>query len=220
MSNFTPGITVVIPTIRPRMDSGMLDRALESVRYAGIRLAKEFGLPVKVIVAEDTEKQGAARTRHRGLMGVTTEWTAFLDDDDEMLPNHLVELYNAVRGRDIQYAWSRFRIQFPNGEIQQGPAFLGKKAFSQWDDEDPCQTTVTTLVWTGLAHHVGGFAQFDDTGAEIDGQRRGEDYEFTMRMRKAGANFHHVPQVTWVWHHHGIGEPGVSGNTSGLPERW
>lgn len=210
---YTPGVTVVIPTIQPRIDSGMLDRALESVRYAALRFQKNWNEPVTVIARPDTEKQGAARTRHAGLMAVTTEWTAFLDDDDEMLPNHLDTMRQASVEHGADYLWSRFCIQFPDGRSFDGPQFLGAKAFEQWNDDDPCQTTVTTFVRTELAQACGGFAQFDDDGEQIDGQRRGEDYEFTMRMRKAGAVFRHVPEVTWVWWHH-------SSNTSGMPHRW
>lgn len=95
-------------------------------------------------------------------------------------------------------------------ETVPGPVFLGGKAFSQWDDNDPCQTTITTLVRTDLAVAAGGFAQFDDQGELIDGNRRGEDHEFTLNCRKAGGVFRHVERVTWDWHHH-------DHNTSGLP---
>ena len=58
--------------------------------------------------------------------------------------------------------------------------------------------------------HVG-----DDGNYEIDGQRAGEDWDFTLRCRAAVPldAMRHVPEVTWLWHHH-------SNNTSGLPDRW
>jgi hypothetical protein len=223
MTTYRPGLTVVIPTIPPR--EKMLRRAMESAHVSMQRLGRElfdieYGEFHGVLgVSTDLEKLGAARTRHRGLENVDTEWTAFLDDDDEFLPGHLAALFLAQlhsrhTGREADYLWSRFRIQFPDGGVQEGPAFLGEKAFSQWNDADPCQTTITTLVRTELAMDVGGFAQFDDTGELIDGQRRGEDHEFTRRCRDLGkAEMLHVPQVTWVWHHH-------AKNTSGLPENW
>lgn len=98
----------------------------------------------------------------------------------------------------------------PRTEVIQGPVFLGEKAFSQWNDDDPCQTTITTLVRTELALAAGGFEQFTDNGSTVDGNRRGEDHEFTLRCRKAGGAFRHVPRVTWDWYHH-------SANTSGMP---
>lgn len=210
MTTYRPGITVVIPTIPPR--KAMLNRAMESVSAACDQLKQQrFSTPVELITVGDERREGAARTRHRGLMEVETAWVAFLDDDDVMLPDHLVKLYGAALtdSRCPDYLWSRFVIKYPNGSQLDGPAFLGEKAFSQWDDNDPCQTTITTLVRTELAVAAGGFLQFAE-GDLIDGQRRGEDFEFTTRCRQAGGEFLHVPHVTWEWWHWG-------GNTSGLP---
>lgn len=217
MADFAPGITVCVPSIPPR--EKMLGRALESIEVAGHRLGRDLReegvsqFKLQVALAIDDEKQGAARTRHAALLEAETEYVAFLDDDDEMLPRHLSALYFAAQEFKADYLWSRFRIQFPDGRTAEGPQFLGAKAFSQWDDANPCQTTITTLVKTELALRAGGFEQFDDTGQLFDGQRRGEDFEFTTRCRGLGGVFRHVPEVTWLWHHHGK-------NTSGMPSRW
>lgn len=242
-----PGITVVIPTIPPR--EALLRRAVDSVNGAAARMAQAYGtmVPVELCVVVDGDRRGAAKTRHRGLLEVETEWVAFLDDDDVMHPDHLIQLFGAALLFNADYVWSRFQIikedqawmpcdSKPNtpcpkniatphrlavgtGErlhleprsiTVQGPVFLGEKAFSQWDDNDPCQTTITTLVRTELARAAGGFEQFNDDGSTVDGNRRGEDHEFTLACRKAGGAFRHVPRVTWDWHHH-------SANTSGMP---
>jgi hypothetical protein len=236
------GITVVIPTIPPR--ETLLRRALDSVVGAKTRIEQDMDVLVEILVVPDIEHDGAAKTRHQGLLAVETEWVAFLDDDDVMHPDHLTQLYGAALDFGADYVWSRFQIikedhvwavcdepcelpdahhryqhsgydevlthLHPRTEVIQGPVFLGDKAFSQWDDNDPCQTTITTLVRTELARAAGGFAQFDDDGSTVDGNRRGEDHEFTLACRKAGGKFRHVPRVTWDWYHH-------SANTSGLP---
>lgn len=204
-----PGITVVVPTIPVR--PVMLERATASVFGAHMEMLRHFGdeVPVTLNTCIDFDRQGAPATRHRGLLDVRTEWVAFLDDDDAMHPDHLVELYSAALEHKADYVWSRFQIRFPDGRTFQGPQFLGEKAFQQWNDDDPCQTTITTLVRTELAVAAGGFL-FDDDGSEVDGNRRGEDHVFTLRCRKAGGVFRHVEKVTWDWWHHGR-------NTSGLP---
>lgn len=232
-----PGITVVIPTIPPR--SEMFARALDSVHEAARSMPS--GVPVQLACEMDTGRQGAAVTRHLGLMRVRTRWTAFLDDDDTMDPHHLLELYKGVQEHGADYAWARFRIRYPGGRTQPGPAPLGQGSFEQWNDEQPAQTTITTLVRTELAQDVGGFigrhdwgmidtpcgphqecrdcgAHFEDVpcgdpNGTIDGQRAGEDWLFTLACRAAGGKFLHVPKVTWSWHHH-------QSNTSGLPDRW
>jgi hypothetical protein len=216
MSKFAPGITVVIPTIPPRR--GLLDRAVESVKNSIEELRTcRMSVPVDIVTIADTAKLGAASTRDVGLRAVETEWTAFLDDDDEMLPNHLFELYGTAltHHKCPDYLWSRFQIIFPSssGRVAgPGPHFLGQKAFEQWNDDDPCQTTITTLVKTELALDAGGFVPADE-GALVDGNAAGEDFRFTMACRAAGGVFRHVPEVTWHWHHHGQ-------NTSGRADRW
>lgn len=238
------GITVVIPTIPPR--EALLQRASSSAHDAAVWLHLEMGLRAEVLTVLDERREGAAKTRHRGLLEVSTEWVAFLDDDDVMHPDHLVQLYGAALEHGADYLWSRFQIIKedhiwvpcehrptsifdppcplphhrrtndvyqhiePRSRTIQGPVFLGEKAFSQWDDIDPCQTTITTLVKTELALAAGGFAQFEDDGSTVDGNRRGEDHEFTLRCRAAGGVFQHVPRVTWDWYHH-------EANTSGMP---
>src|SRR5262245_62500713 len=74
------GVTVVIPTIGGREQ--LLDRALASV-WAQSRPADA------VAVARDTRRRGAWWARNLGAGMVRTSWTAWLDDDDELLPNHL-----------------------------------------------------------------------------------------------------------------------------------
>jgi hypothetical protein len=217
MTKFLPGITVVIPTIAPRVEKGVTMKAVRSVLSA-IEWLKLLGVPGWFRVQEDHNRQGAAVTRHMGLSQVATEWVAFLDDDDLMDGEHLNELLRNAIFHNADYVWSRFRIGLPDGSTRPGPEPLGRGTFEQWNDEQPAQTTVTTLVRTELALDVGGFLQQRNEGADriadtIDGQRAGEDWLFTLACRRAGAVFRHVPQVTWTWNHHGA-------NTSGLPDRW
>lgn len=205
------GISVVIPSIPVR--AAMLARAVASVT--------EQTLPADAIIVEvDNGRMGAPDTRQRGLEKVTTEWTAFLDDDDVLDPNHLAVLLACAEEYNADYVWSQFRIGYPDGQFISGPGPLTERTFDQWDPEHPAQTTITTLVRTKLAVEVGGFAAFEDSQRHIDGQRVGEDFDFTMRMHRAGAVFRHAPVVTWTWMHHGYGTPGVPGNTSGNPTRW
>lgn len=211
----TAGITVCIPSIPPR--GALFDRALTSVHTALTELHK-IGVPGDISVEIDHWRDGAAKVRDRAMAWARTEWVAFLDDDDEMDPNHLVALWTAAQETKADYLWSRFRVCLQIGanvELRDGPSPLGRGTFEQWNDEQPAQTTVTTMVRTELAKSVGGFRGHEpfSKGDTINGQRAGEDWLFTLACRAAGGKFHHVPQVTWTWHHH-------DKNTSGLPDRW
>lgn len=217
-SVLSEGLTIVIPTIPVRIEAGFTRRAVDSAERAlhymrdsraPVGPLREFG----VITPCDTERVGAALNRQEGLDAVKTTWVMFLDDDDEFLEHHVDSMLREHAEHAADFYWSRFEIRYPGGAKLDGPAFLGKKAFSQWDDADPCQTTVTTMVRTELAREAGGFAWDGRTGEEIDGNRRGEDYAFTVACRKAGGKFRHREEVTWLWHHHGR-------NTSGMIDKW
>jgi hypothetical protein len=175
-----PGVTVVTPWHTQRKTNGMLERAAASVRAQTI--------PVEHVLAEDIHHMGAPITRHHGLALVNTEWTAFLDSDDELDPDHIEHLLACAQDTGADYVYPWFRVV---GGTDPFPMFYGKP----WDDEQPHQTTITILVRTGLAQHVGG-------------QRGGEDWHFTLGCLAAGARIVHLPRRSWTWHHHGRNSAG------------
>jgi glycosyltransferase involved in cell wall biosynthesis len=195
----TGPIDVIIPTIPPRAGpGGMLERALASVRRQTMQ-------PMDVHIVTDVNREGAARTRQRALERATAPWVAFLDDDDELMTPHLQALYQFAIATRCDYAYSWFVVV---GGVDPFP----KTHYTEpWDNANPRQTTIVTLVRRELAQAV-GFAQ-PDRGLEVDGQRWGEDYTFTLGCMDAGGKIEHLVQRTWIWHHHGT-------NTSGMPDRW
>jgi hypothetical protein len=190
-----PGVTVVIPFHDARRASGLLDRAERSVRAQTA--------PVDIVLAEDIHRMGAAITRHHGLALVDTEWTAFLDSDDELDPDHIEQLVACAAETSADYVYPWFRVA---GGSDPFPMFFGKP----WDNEQPHQTTITVLVRTELAQQIG--FHNPPPGDTIHGQRGGEDWHFTLGCLAAGATIVHHPARTWTWHHHGK-------NTSGEPGR-
>ena len=193
-----PLITVVIPTIPPR--DALLQDALLSVKQQTMdaRLIVPF-------VEMDHDHRGAAVTRHRGLMEVTTPWVAFLDDDDVFMPHHLEKLFAFAEETGADYTYSWFET-VPHG----CDPFPDTHYTAPWDPQNPRQTTITTLVRTSLAQEIGflGWPE-QDTG---DGMRAGEDWAFTLGCN-ANGKITHLVERTWYWRHHG-------GNTSGLGSRW
>lgn len=185
-----PGVTVVTPFHAQRRANGMLERAAASVRAQTV--------PVHHVLAEDIHHMGAAVTRTCGLALVDTEWTAFLDSDDEMDPDHVEQLLAcaAETGADYVYPW--FRVA---GGTDPFPMFFGKP----FDPAAPNSTTITILVRTELAKQI-GFTR--DPAVQVGG----EDFKFTLDCIAAGARIVHHPARTWTWWHTGS-------NTSGLPDR-
>lgn len=186
------GITVCIASIPPR--AVLLQRALASVRRQTLQ-------PDAVIVVKDRDREGAAVTKNRALAEVTTEYVAFLDDDDEFREDHLEMLYASAKatGADVTYGWyeviggtdprpDRFGMPFDADLLRQGSYIH-----------------TAPLVRTEKLRQVGGFqpqphSHLDDWGAWV-------------AMLDLGATFVHVPERTYLWRH-------WAGNTSGLPERW
>lgn len=173
----------------------MLERAVRSVEA-------QTRPPTNVIIELDESGAGACATRNRGLSKVTTEWVAFLDDDDELLPNHLEDLGNvaAVTGADLVYPrWEGANVNLFNGLI--GYAF---DARLREHIRSANFIPITTLVRTKLLHDVGGFSPHPDTSPT----NPCEDWGAWLKLLDAGAKFVHYPEVTWRWNGHG-------GHTSG-----
>lgn len=186
-----PGITVAIPAHPARLRNGLLARALASVWAQTLP-------PAAVAVAVDVDRAGAAATRQRALDQVGTEWTAFLDSDDELLPSHLDRLSICAEqtGADFVFSWFE-----PVGMADP----LGHFGIP-FDSLHPHHTTMTVLVRTGLARQVGFVA------AEPGATCGNEDWRFICGVAATGARMVHLAERTWRYYAH-------SGNTSGMPGR-
>ncbi len=183
--------TIVIPTIPPR--AALLERAIRST------LAQTLP-PAAIAIAIDHDHEGAGPTRTRALQQVTTEWTAFLDDDDELLPHHLEHLHavQADTAADAVYPWFT---------VAGGTDPFPHLRHEPWDPTGELTFPITTLVRT----HIARTATFP--APQPGHPYSNEDYHYWRALNAAGARIAHTPEITWTWHHD-------SGNTSGRPERW
>ena len=194
-------VAVCVPSIAPR--GKMLARAVASVT-AQDRAADAL------CVAIDHDRSGAAAVRNRSWRMADTEWVAFLDDDDELLPNHLEHLLavQADTGADVVYPWHR--IIGPDGRIKADLLGAQGVPFEPSELDSRNFIPVTLLVRRELLADVGGFPLPNSPEWPHSDC---EDWACWRRLRDAGATFVHTPEVTWLWHHHGA-------NTSGRGDRW
>lgn len=193
-------VTVITATIPPRV--GMLEKSLNSVANQTVK-------PMAHLVEVDLHHTGAAATRDRLLSRVDTEWVAILDDDDELLPEHLETLLNAAEGNDLVYSHFRYSNLPDAGHLER---YFNKP----WSNEKPHQIAVTWLARTQSLLDIGGFSEgFDPLARNVDetGNRLGEDYWIVLKLVKANARIVHVPKVTWIYH---VGHP----RTQGRPDAW
>ena len=200
-------VSVIIPAHPARMLNGMLQRALSSV-WAQTRV------PDAVHIVIDTGREGAAATRQRALMAASTDFVAFLDSDDLFLPKHLEWLMTHQEETDADFVYSWFKVlqQLADGRtsvLEEDPIFPVTHYLNDWDPDNPIETTITTLVRTGLAQQV-GFKELD-RGHDAN---TGEDAYFTLGCAAAGAKISHLRRKSWLWSHHQMAN-GTAGNTSG-----
>jgi hypothetical protein len=197
-----PGVTVAIPTIPPRAD--LLGRAVSSA-------LNQHRPPESISVAIDNAHRGAGPTRTQALRNVDTEWTAFLDDDDLMYPNHLSTLMDIQERTGALVCWTWWdgnSVWDYECDEQRCPDRCHRH--KEMDFQHPHLFGITYLVNTELAQqcHFPGPAP----GEPFYGN---EDYIFLLQLIKltTPADWAHDPQVTWHYSAHGS-------NTSGRGDRW
>lgn len=190
-----PGITVCVTSIPPR--ARLLARALASVALQDMQ-------PDAITVEFDFTRTGAAATKNRALARVDTHWVTFLDDDDTMLPNHLVTLFQAQAqsGADVVYS-TPFVPQL--GGPPTGPEHRYGLPFDADILRQRSYIHTSALARTELMREAGGFQR--PAGSQYD------DWGCWLAMLDAGASFCHVDAQTFLWNH-------WEGNTSGDPARW
>lgn len=192
---FSPAseVTVVIPAHIARVRNGMLKRALDSV-WA------QTAPPAAVAVAIDHHGEGAAITRQRALDSVHTRFVAFLDSDDELLPQHLQRLTETADALNASFVYSWFE------SIGQADP-LGHFGIP-FNPHAPHHTTMTVLCETAIAQEI-GFTP------PRPGERFGnEDWLFIIQYAQIaverGLLMTHLAERTWRYNYH-------PGNTSGMP---
>lgn len=193
-------VGVAIPSIPPRR--ALLGRAIDSV-LAQNRSADAISVVI------DHAGQGAAATRNRAWRGLDTDWVAFLDDDDELEPEHVERLLACATENDADLVYPWFTVV---GGDDPFPDHFGRP----WDPANPVHTTITCLWRRDALEKIGGFPPYELT-YDYEGHGIGEDFLAVRMLNEAGGRIVHLPERTWRWHHH---RHGGIGNTMGLPERW
>lgn len=182
-------ISLAIPTHPGR--EAVLERALTSVKAQTLA-------PQAIHVVLDEQRRGAARTRNQALALVETEWVAFLDSDDELLPHHLKACarHATLTGADVVYPG--FEGEDPTGMfgVAFDPLLLRRRNY----------IPVTVLARTDLVKAVGGFTPHPDENGDPC-----EDWGLWLALLSVGTRFSHLPQRTWIRH---------DGGTRGRGDPW
>lgn len=185
-----PGITVLVACHPERMANGLLMETLASITRQTLQ-------PDTVIIVNDTERAGAGRTRQKLLRMVETEWIAWCDSDDLLMPNHLEKLHNHAQETGAVFVNAWFNAPFdPLGHF-------GKPL----DPCNPHHTTITFMVKTEIAQEIGFRESLRDSNFSE------EDWDHISRIAayccENDLKMSHLAERTWWWRQQGQ-------NTSGL----
>ena len=189
-----------IPSIPPR--ERLLRRAVKSI-------LRQTTPVDQISIAMDTNREGAGSTRNRALDAINTEWTCFLDDDDEVRPEHVELLLQHANetGADIVYPW--FDMLGGLDPSLSSPTFC--KEGQEWPGLNYA-FPITILGRTELLK-AARFPSEDPTPGARNFDWHTADKPFWSAIVDMGGVISHLPARTWVWHHHGA-------NTSGVSDRW
>lgn len=200
-------VTILTPTIPGREE--MLAEAMASVEG-------QTRAPNNVVIEMDAFRTGAARTRNRALTRVDTDYIAFLDDDDSLLPRHIETLMGFAEWEpevDVIYPTPQIEgMDDPTSVLVNGNYY--RPWGLEWT-EDHRQHLIwrssfiplTCLVKTEAILSVGGFPE---PGASEYKITPCEDWLMFRRLALKGRAFKHVNVKTWVWRkgdHHTGGQP-------------
>lgn len=166
-------VTVITPTLPER--PGMLAAATASV-------AAQTVPPVAHLIGVDYARRGPAAVRSDLVAAATTEWVAFLDDDDVLDPDHLAVLLANSDGYDVVGAYCRF----------DGPPLLAKYHNRRFDRRVLSLHGIFPITVIARRQPV----------IDADGFRAGdryEDWSLWNRMADNGCTFHIVPRETWTY---------------------
>jgi glycosyltransferase involved in cell wall biosynthesis len=163
---------------------------------------KSYGPKVKYIYQDNL---GLAGARNTGIKAATCEWVAFLDGDDEWLPDNL-RLHLEVLKRNQDLVWSAGNFDnFLAGENRRRPYVRpekglkllgGKDYFDDFFDaymNDAAGNANTMVIKRQILHEAGLFRQ------ELP---FAEDTDMWFRMAMQWPQIGFVPQPVAVYHLH------------------
>jgi len=195
-------VTVCTATIPTRVE--LLQRAIQSVTNQTLKV-KEHSIKI------DLDKLGQPAVLDQIIEQATTKYVAILDDDDELLPNHIELLYKKIIETNADLVFPHFKYS----NISDA-GHLEKFRGLPWDNNNPHQVPVTWIAKREAILDVGGFSgDFDVLSYEVDneGNRIGNDFNLVKKLAKANKHITNISEITWIYH---VGH----GSTLGMPIRW
>lgn len=165
---------ITLVTVTLPERKSMLMEQLESVSLQTMA-------PAAHIIVKD-DGRGFIETINRAVSMVDTEYLCLVDDDDLLLENHVETLHNNL-GADVVWTWCEVQGRSWNPNSGYQPGRLQRENYIP-------------------SNHAMRRQKFNSVGGYREGQGH-PDHDILRRLEAAGATFHNVPEVTWVYRFHG-----------------
>lgn len=156
-----------------------LDAALAPLSEPRLRLVRQAN-------------EGGSAARNAGIDAASGRYIAFLDSDDFFMPQKLERMAEAIAETGATMLFSHAHVDRGDDVAGIKPA-RGPRADEAFEDyamvaRQPAATS-TLVVEAELARRV----RFDPV------LRKFQDIDFTLRLVRAGARIHFVPEVLTIW---------------------
>jgi len=145
------------------------------------------GRPLRLVFAESGDKLARADAANLCLVSARGEWLNFLDDDDELLPQHLATLLAAPRANGERVVFSRTRVVDAQGRTLGHVSHAGNHVQLYFHSR---ATTCALLFQRSL---VDEGVRFDPDFAVH------EDHDFQINCATR-SEFRYVDAATCLWH--------------------
>lgn len=194
-------VTVVTASLPARAE--LLKLAVRSVEH-------QTRQPVAHIIAQHrfevwvNFRERIARTMNMARRAVTTEWVAFLDDDNQWLPDHVRLAEQHFHRADVVYSpctpmachdGSGSTFMFNAIDVNAEPNFVGRQSVENLIDTN-CFIRRAMLDELGWFTESWGHYGISELGCISP------DHDLFYRLALWGARFVHQPVPTWVYNQH------------------
>jgi len=203
--SYKPKISIIIPTWNT--EEKWLRKAIESVRnqvYDNWELCiadggstasdtrkvlREYSdLDSRITVKLLSENMDISGNSNQALKMASGEFVGFLDHDDELIPNALLEnvkLLNVHPEADLIYS--------DHAKIDENGVIYDQEFKTDWSPElllSYCYIGHLKIIRKSILDEVGGFrSQFDGS----------QDYDLLLRVTEKTENVYHIPEILYLW---------------------
>jgi len=147
------------------------------VNDGGSDIAKVIAQFPRARLINGERNRGPAAARNRGLAAAEGTFVTFFDDDDEMFPDHLATLVNALQQTNLDVAYGQLiNVIVPSAMLRhQTSAIAGQTALLDHADIQWAGSLAPTAVLfrRELVDRIGGLDESLETA---------EDYDFWLRL--------------------------------------